>query len=145
MKRLTILFFILLLFCVSQSAAAQVTIGLDEEALLGALLQLKTEKVAGNAVNAKQGLLLPRVKLDMSYSPIDNTNQTQVSECFLKSLGISSPTTAGTDAKQHEGLTIYNILTQTASNAIFMDKKICPGIYTWTGTQWERSMSDYCL
>ncbi|MDU1892921.1 MAG: hypothetical protein E6767_19755 [Dysgonomonas sp.] len=142
MKQLTILTFLLILLCISPHAEAQVTVGADEAPLLGALLQLKTEKdVTTSAVTATQGLLLPRVELDMAGS---NTSVGSVDKRFLYSLKLTSLAATTGDALKHEGLAIFNLSKETVDNDIFMDNKICPGIYTWTGTQWERSMPDYC-
>ncbi|MDR1707617.1 MAG: hypothetical protein LBR46_06390 [Prevotella sp.] len=95
---------------------AQVTVGLGEEPVSGALLQLKNiQNVTDGSKNADKGVMLPRVALtDLSkLYPMFNTGYDTA------------------ENEKHTGLTVYNIHEDaTASTPI---KK---GIYIWDGTQW---------
>jgi len=135
---------LLLLLLVSASAHSQITIGMDESPLDGALLQLKTEEVNDGSANSKKGLLLPRVNLDVTASA---NSSDVIDKRFYLSLGLSL-TTAG-DAVKHTGLMIYNLTPATGSantsaNNLFAEDNICPGVYTWTGEKWTRVMSTEC-
>ncbi|MDU1891116.1 MAG: hypothetical protein E6767_10525 [Dysgonomonas sp.] len=137
MKQLTTLLLSLLFLCISQQAAAQVTIGLDEEAVEGALLQLKTEAGNGN-ITAKKGMGLPRVTL------LDATGA-NAGIILQKTLGLTTALNA-TDAKAHEGLVVYNMTTiNTVTNTgSYLETKICRGVYVWLGDKWARAMTTSC-
>jgi len=126
----------ILLFSVQ--VEAQVTIGLDEEPVKGAILQLKTLKVTGGNANSIRGLMLPRVALDVAGS----TSGT-VGEKLRKSLRL--PASETTDASSHIGLIVYNTQSiNKATGSPFAENKICPGVYVWTGTLWVRTMTSEC-
>lgn len=114
-RRFTKLFIISLLFLSLTEAYSQVTIGSDTPPEKGALLQLKDgTSTTDPLVNAKAGLLMPRVSL----SDIDN---------------LYPMLPSGYNASQndlHVGLAVYNI------NEIGFD--FCKGIYIWSGTKWNR-------
>ncbi|MDU1891846.1 MAG: hypothetical protein E6767_14255 [Dysgonomonas sp.] len=146
MKQLTIFFLSLLLLSISREMTAQVTIGMDEAPLTGALLQLKNKKNnATDNTNASKGLGLPRVALNA-----DATSVVDVDAGFLSSLGLPIPALAADRlnmATTHEGLTIYNTTEKTitsSTNLIYMESRICPGMYVWLGDKWKRAMADVC-
>ena len=118
---------------------AQVTIGLNEEPVSGAILQLKSEEVSGNQPNAVQGLMLPRVSFD-----VDNSATATTADKLKTSLRLTI--SENVDAAVHTGLTVYNVETKnTVAGSPFAESKICPGVYVWDGTQWIRAMSTDCL
>lgn len=134
-KMLSLVLFLVLTLTVD----AQVTIGLDEAPVQGALLQLKNQQNTVDKVNSTKGLMLPRVNLSPSASAASVT----IDEKLKKSLGLSSTITL--NAIDHAGLMVYNINTETFMSEIaFAENKICPGVYVWSGAQWERSMLKSC-
>ncbi|MDU1891017.1 MAG: hypothetical protein E6767_10030 [Dysgonomonas sp.] len=139
MKQLTILLLFLLL-CISQQATSQVTIGLDQESVTGALLQLMEKTPDGNNVNASKGLNLPRVAL------VDATGANE-GLILQNTLGLSLTTPLSVDeGEKHAGLLIFNTqkvdaITNTGS---YKETKICPGVYVWLGDQWARAMVTPC-
>jgi len=130
---------ILLALFFSSQLRSQVTIGLDKQAVQGALLQLKMQEVSNAASNSQKGLMLPRVSLNSTSSTSGNVNQK-----LRTSLGL--PTTVTTDALVHTGLMIYNVATNNSvsTNAPFGERKICPGVYVWNGSVWMRMMHEEC-
>ena len=102
---------------VAINANAQVTIGLGEAPVSGALLQLKSESnaVPGGA-NAQKGLGMPRMVLTSKYDLSDI---------------ISNPTN-DTNA-EHIGLMVYQIGSQTHPTR----GNFCPGLYVWDGNEWQ--------
>ncbi|WP_029906766.1 hypothetical protein [Prevotella sp. 10(H)] len=137
--KIKVTFCILVLFFAPR-LFAQVTIGLDESPSKGALLQLKSESVTNGGANAKAGLLLPRVELD----PTNSNSGTDASK-LVASLKLTLPLGTPFDAADHAGLMVYNITTKAVtSNAPFSQNKICPGVYIWNGSLWERMMSTEC-
>lgn len=117
MKSLFYLSTILFLF-VSFRIDAQVTIGVDEEAVHGALLQLKDQKkVVGGEANATKGLLLPRVQL---------TELTSLND-------INPESTERPDPVLHTGLTVYNMNNEDCN---FVNP-IRKGVHIWDGMVWN--------
>lgn len=114
------------LLCGNPYLFAQVSIGVDEEPVKGAVLQLKTIKDTNSngSVNATQGVGFPRVELS------DNTN--------LYPMFLADPTdsSSGPSAeyaankanidKAHTGLVVYNSGTQLGQ-----------GLYYWNGSEWR--------
>ncbi|WP_419032456.1 hypothetical protein [Dysgonomonas gadei] len=131
---------------------ATVTIGkaIDEEERVyahGALLQLVEEygeeeppsrRSVEGPHNAYHGLAMPRVKL---------THKNELYPMFLpkpeyhvnatdntpKEHGYDDPTTKADLKASHKGLMVYNVS---------INNGFSPGIYTWDGTQWEKTISD---
>lgn len=112
-----------------QSIQAQVTIGLPEEPVSGALLQLKNQdEVSEGKANSNKGLLLPRVKLSDKY---------QLLPMFLKDIEdpLSGPSTDYVTSKteidaMHTGLTVYNMNED-------YEKDLCLGVNLWDGEKWN--------
>ena len=109
-------FTLLLLLISSLSTYAQVSIGVIEKPVDGALLQLKDKSgITNGAANATKGMLLPRVgltdlaKLYPMYDYVDNIPTAQ-------------------DMKAHTALLVMNV---TESEII------CPGIHVWNGATWD--------
>lgn len=105
---------------------AQVSIGVNERPVDGAILQLKTIKDTNSngSINATQGLGFPRVELS------DNAN---LYPMFLadptdSSSGPSTDYTANKISidKAHTGLVVYNV-----------GDKLGQGLYYWNGLQWR--------
>jgi len=110
--RLSVIFFLLLLSYVCQ-LQAQVTVGSQERAIDGALLQIKESE--SNDVNSQKGILLPRVELTR-----------------IQGLRPMLGAWDGNDYEKsrHIGLTVYNV------------NRCLPGgfgrgVYTWDGIQWQ--------
>lgn len=138
MKRLFLL--TTLLFAGFLMAAAQVTIGIEEAPVSGSLLQLKDKNVTDGKANATKGLLLPRVELD-AVNSVSGT----IAQKLLNTLKLTLPSGITFNAEQHTGLMVYNINTQTvASGAPFSENKVCPGVYVWNGSSWNRLMAKEC-
>jgi hypothetical protein len=103
------------------SASAQVSVGNNQKPVEGALLQLKTSEVTGDAANATKGLEYPRVNLSV---------RTELYPMF----GSTGNETGGYDINKaalklsHTGLTVYN-LTQSANWN--------EGLYVWNGERWN--------
>jgi hypothetical protein len=121
MRNKVILIALLILYGINLSS--QVTIGMGEAPIDGALLQLKESKVADDGANATKGFGFPRVQLTDGNNlyPMFYDNST------------SGPTSAyqgtGKDAldKTHTGLVVYN-----TNNASPFQK----GLYIWDGSLW---------
>lgn len=116
MKRLIFLSVILLILnsLTFTNTYAQVTIGMSEAPLKGALLQLKSRKDNSNLTNANQGLGLPRVEL------------TSISDLFpMFPVGYDK----SAQDKIHTGLIVYNVNEDLKDG----DGK---GIYYWDGEKW---------
>ncbi|MDR1717696.1 MAG: hypothetical protein LBS20_17830 [Prevotella sp.] len=101
---------------------AQVTIGMGQEPVAGALLQLKENEITDDGPNATKGLEFPRVQL------VDENN---LYPMFYDSLA-SSPTPAYQRNKTaldktHCGLVVYN----TNGTSPFQK-----GLHIWTGFRW---------
>ena len=142
MKYLKILI-LLTLPLLSTAIQAQVTIGLDEAPVEGAILQLKTidqNSLGTFNVTAQKGFGLPRVSLGTTgYAAGDNSDTR-----LLKSLGLTG---VATDASLHTGLMIFNVTESTISgNATntFAENTICKGVYVWMGDKWSRAMVSPC-
>ena len=106
---------------------AQVTIGVGEEPVKGALLDLKS-KLPGtdNVTSETGGLVLARVKLE---------NQNTL-EPFIKTTDPDWIADATTKIKtKHTGLIVYNLTNSPADS----DENKCfsPGLYLWNGAKWE--------
>ncbi|MFT4222014.1 MAG: hypothetical protein QM631_03515, partial [Dysgonomonas sp.] len=121
MRNKVILIALLILYGINLSS--QVTIGMGEAPIDGALLQLKESKVADDGANATKGFGFPRVELTdgKNLYPMFYDNST------------SGPTSdyqgTGKDAldKTHTGLVVYN-----TNNASPFQK----GLYIWDGSLW---------
>lgn len=134
------LIIIAILLLTSIMASSQITIGLDEEPMEGALLQLKNKTVTGQDTNSTKGLLLPRVELD----PAGSTTGT-VADKLVSSLKLVFPVGTVINADYHTGLMVYNMSTLSVTGgAPFAETKICPGVYVWDGSKWGRLMSKEC-
>lgn len=97
---------------------AQVTIGIDEKAAEGSLLQLKNiENAEVGKINATKGLLLPRVELK-------DLNK-------LK-MGTGDEITDTNEKLSHSGLTVYNVLP----NPCLLPTPILKGVHAWDGEKW---------
>lgn len=117
MRRILFSSLALLLFF-SFRLSAQVTIGNDESAAPGALLQLKDLKNAElGGANSTKGLMLPRVRLTTLSSLQD----------------INPESTERPDPDLHVGLTVYNF----NSDGCRLDGPIRSGVYIWDGRVWN--------
>ncbi len=107
---------------------AQVTIGLDENPVEGAILQLKEiTGITDSTLNAYRGLALPRVTL---------SDKNALYPMFLTDPANpgSSPITGYTNDKaaidkSHTGLVVYNLVEDESLD-------LYTGINVWNGTQW---------
>lgn len=116
----------------SISVDAQVTIGSDEKALQGAMLDLKQEDKQDGSANSLRGLGLPRVVLNYLRIP---TGETSLSTTIDQASG-------EWDADDHIGLVIYNINVKYEpcpidQSIVDTDKEITPGTYVWDGKKWQ--------
>jgi hypothetical protein len=113
----------------SLTIQAQVTIGLGEQPVSGALLQLKDkENVSDGTFNAHKGLALPRVTLS------------QKKELYPMFLADTDDPASGPDSgyatnklildKTHTGLIVYNLTEND-------EKDLCLGLNQWDGEQWN--------
>lgn len=116
------IFFCSLFLASHTTINAQVTIGNDESPAIGSLLQLKEDNnIADGSKNSTKGLLMPRVellntKLDATFTDLSKTIRNA----------------SGTwDKDKHIGLWVYNVSED-------LSKDICPGLYTWNGTNWVK-------
>jgi len=109
--------------------SAQVTIGIEEQSVSGAILQLKNiTGVPDDDANAHLGLALPRVALS------DNN------ELYPMFLNDPSDPNSGPTAqyvtnkaalkKMHVGLIVYNIVEDD-------EKDLCLGLNKWDGEKWN--------
>lgn len=123
MKRF-IFFSIILSLIFSLRISAQVTVGTDEAAVRGALLQLKDQKkITGGEANATKGLLLPRVWLTELNSLKD----------------INPQSTDRPDPDLHIGLTVYNLNDDDCDSY----NPIKKGVHIWDGRTWKSMQSTY--
>lgn len=115
-----------LLLCyilLSSNIIGQVTIGLDEEPIHGALLQLKNQpNIQGSKANSTKGLGLPVVELT-NIKPITK-------EELAKSIG---NTTGSYDLDEHTGLLVYNISQSVPKQCALIPE----GLYVWDGKEWR--------
>ncbi|MDR1762407.1 MAG: hypothetical protein LBR64_00410 [Dysgonamonadaceae bacterium] len=99
--------------------AGPITVGLDEKAVTGALLQVKSVDDATSAgqVNATQGIGLPRVALvsDTLLAPMYSVSDAQSLSAAVR--------------QAHKGLFVYNLTDDEANN-------LDAGIYYWDGEKW---------
>lgn len=103
-----------MMFLVSLSSSAQVTIGSEKEVNQGSLLDLKESESIG--VNSNKGLLLPRVRL---------VDSKQLKPMYSYEDEANTPTSS--ELNDHTGLVVYNI------------NKCSPfgmGLYVWAGNEW---------
>lgn len=116
---------LLLLFFLSIfNIQAQVTVGLDESPVEGALLQLKEiEGVNNGGANSNKGMMLPRVNLL-------GTTDAKIGDP-------SDPTDFTSNKEAHAGLFVYNLYDNTDIEKD-IDKLLCVGPYVWSGTRWDR-------
>lgn len=122
MKYPIIVIVFLSFFCLKGNS--QVTIGVDEEPVHGAILQLKDQKnVAVGGVNATRGLLLPRVHLTDLNSLID----------------IIPDSEDRPDPNVHIGLTVYNMNEDACSLKVPLRR----GVYMWNGNTWSLAGAAY--
>lgn len=119
-----------LLLCVgsfSNTLFSQVTIGSSIKPAVGALLDLKqkedTESINGGQ-NSTAGLLLPRVELK------------EVNKLIMGNTVIQDTDNDGDQYIKHTGLVVYNMAT---------NKTLCPGLYVWSGSEWDRLFDDDCV
>lgn len=111
------------------SLQAQVTIGVTDAPMDGALLDLKEETKIG--ANSKKGLLLPRVKLTdptLLYPMFETTPGSGVANEYY-----DSDEKRNSENLNHIGLTVYNL-----SNC---DKKFNKGVYSWDGRRWNQLLN----
>lgn len=108
------------------NASAQVTIGLGEEPVSGALLQMKDIKNApAGDINSYKGIGLPRVDL----TDLENLYPMFLSDPNDPTSGPTSEygtNKASIDAK-HTGLVVYNV----------GNEHISTDMYYWDGTKWN--------
>jgi len=97
---------------------AQVTIGLDEVPVKGALLQLKQEKVVGGGANSKKGFMIPRVLLTDKNNlfPMFKGDEADYNDLKIK----------------HTGLMVYNMNDGCSGEQLFRQ-----GMYVWDGLGWN--------
>lgn len=125
MKQTLIKFTLLLTSVILVSYSyAQVTIGNNEKAEPGALLQLTNRPISNSIgstdITSDLGLMLPRIALK------SRTNYSNVFETIQ-----SSSTGKIWNAGPHTGLTIYN-------TTLDLSKGLCPGAFVWEGASWEK-------
>lgn len=122
----TIKFRMLIILCIvlcANIAQAQVTIGVEEKPVTGALLQLKDKaNIADGSENAMKGIGMPRVKIT-NFIPITPTQ-------LATSIGDDSGEEWDLDA--HIGLTVYNVRKPDICDTEPRPK----GLYVWTGKEW---------
>ncbi|WP_029905256.1 FISUMP domain-containing protein [Prevotella sp. 10(H)] len=98
---------------------AQVTIGVIEQPVSGALLQIKNKENVPEGTNADKGLLLPRVFLD---------DADKLSPMYSYT-GADTPT--ADDILTHTGLVVYNM------NQCLVRKGEDAGVYVWKDGSWS--------
>lgn len=107
---------LLLLLCSYTSVFSQITIGVSDEPVTGALLQLKQDEGDTGGANSRKGMILPRVVLtDLNKLMMDGTAEY-----------------TGVDRDSHLGLVVYNVNENRCA-----DDPIFKGAYVWSGTKWE--------
>lgn len=118
-KVITLLLSLLFLSSTSPRLIAQVTIGMGEGTVPGALLQLKTigDATSAGGKNAEKGLVMPRVQLVKidQLQPMYTYTDTQ-------------NTPSAEEEKSHKGMIVYN-LTDTPPFKV--------GMYMWDGEKWQ--------
>ncbi|NDV68325.1 FISUMP domain-containing protein [Dysgonomonas sp. 25] len=112
---LSIVIIVLLINIELPSLFSQVTIGMAEPPIPGALLDLKEHHPDGNNCTAQKGLGLPRVEL----SQIDSFEDILSGATLL-------------DKETHAGLIIYNI-----NENLCATPAVYKGIHVWNGASWE--------
>lgn len=110
------------LFSVNLMVVAQVTIGVSEEPLSGALLQLKDIK-GDNAINSTKGLGLPRVDIIETRPKLGE---------MAESIGNSA--SVSWDEAAHIGLVVYNTNEGCTTET---RRYVYKGVYVWNGSYWE--------
>ena len=111
--------FLFFLFLNIHISIAQVTIGIDEKPVDGAILQLKDGTDNNNVLeNASKGLSLPRVQL---LNTTLNSDYPNLSKTIKGASGDWS-------AEEHIGLVVYNMTNELC--------KPPQGLYVWDGTEW---------
>ena len=118
--KLNLFFLIMVLFALSASVQAQITIGSVNTPEKAALLDLKTQTPnANNVTSDKGGLLLSRVALE----------DLSTLEPFIEN--------ATADEKlSHTGLIVYNVKVDETANLV-------QGLYYWTGEEWMKMLSEF--
>lgn len=105
---------------------AQVSVGIGEKPVEGAILQLKTigDATSNGSVNATQGFGFPRVEL----SDNQNLYPMFLADPTNSSSGPNSNYAANKSSidKSHTGLVVYNV------GSLFS-----PGLYFWNGSEWR--------
>ncbi|MDR2005508.1 MAG: hypothetical protein LBQ74_21000 [Prevotella sp.] len=127
--RIKQLLLLVVISAMSLTIQAQVTIGLGEQPVPGALLQLKDkENVSDGTFNAHKGLALPRVALSekkelypMFLADPDNPASGPNSDYATNKLILD---------KTHTGLIVYNLVEDD-------EKELCLGLNQWDGEQWN--------
>lgn len=120
---------LILLIFFTLSTFAQITIGLSEEPIKGALLQLKDkDNIADDKPNASKGLALPRLNL---------SDKKQLYPMFLvnpdnPASGPNAIYSTNKNAldKAHTGLIVFNLNESH-------EKDLCLGLNQWDGQQWN--------
>jgi hypothetical protein len=115
--RIATAIFVFLLF--AYSVKSQITIGMTEQPVKGALLDIKTVVDADSigGYSATKGISCPRVKLE---------SKTQLKPMYTY-MGADTPTDA--DARRHRGLLVYNLVDD-------QDEDLEEGFYYWDGYAW---------
>lgn len=119
---------ILIAILFSVQLNAQITIGIDEQPVKGALLQLKNiSDIADGSANATKGLLLPRVALENKASLV--------------------PVADNTDPTSYTGLIVYNttqplIEPTSACDPTPASLGMSLGLKVWSGSEWEDLLHD---
>lgn len=128
-----LLLYFLIILSGNSTLSAQVTIGLGEQPISGAILQMKDKPgVSDDAFNATKGVALPRVML---------SQKKQLYPMFLTDPqspydpGTNPPTTEYTNNKaaldkSHTGLIVYNLVEND-------NEELCLGLNQWDGVQWN--------
>jgi uncharacterized protein (TIGR02145 family) len=104
------IFLPLLIAVMTMNLQAQVRIGKDTEPEKGTILDLNAKPVSGYV----GGLLLPNVEITA-----------------LKTIPSTFTDAGNITASELAGLTVYNVYSTCMGT-------ICPGVYVWTGTQWDK-------
>ena len=100
---------------------AQVTIGLGEEPVHGALLQIKDiPNVSDGKENSTRGFMLPRVNL-----------------VGISDAKIGTTTDFTANKQEYIGLIVYNLYDNKLTEAD-ESKQLYKGIYVWDGDKWQR-------
>ncbi|MCC8145322.1 MAG: hypothetical protein LIO93_02530, partial [Bacteroidales bacterium] len=125
---------VLLIFSKVYLLKAQVTIGMGEAPVSGALLQLKTieDLISEGNANASKGMALPRVILtvrDQLY-PMFLTDPTNPSSGEAEEY--NSPEKKASLNASHRGLMVYNMGG---------DEALSEGLYFWDGEEWSLLVS----